>query len=258
MVADGDWTDQGGCQVRFEWGPAGAAALARAGTTVVVVDVLRFTTAVEAAVGRGVIVWPYRWRDASVEAFAANVGAVVTDRDGDGGRPSLSPASLLRLAEGSRVVLPSPNGATCAAIAAEAGATVVAACLRNARAIAAWLKENADGVAVVACGERWPDGSLRPALEDLLGAGAVIASLPVTWSRSPEAELAAAAWRTMEGRVAQLVAASSSGREQVARKWDDDLRYAVHTDASTVVPVLVDGAFVGARSRAGRRDFPLP
>ena len=32
-------------------------------------------------------------------------------------------------------------------------------------------------VAVIACGERWPDGGLRPSLEDRIGAGAVLACL---------------------------------------------------------------------------------
>lgn len=64
--------------------------------------------------------------------------------------------------------------------AAWGGGVVVAACLRNARAVAAWLSERSgadDGpVTVIAAGERWPDGSLRPA-QDLLGAGAVVAAL---------------------------------------------------------------------------------
>ena len=104
---------------------------------VVVVDVLRFTTAVDAAVSRGIAVHPYRWRDDGAARLAASVGAVLAD--GSPGAPSLSPGSLLDLPMGSAVVLPSPNGSTCAALAAERGATVVAACLRNSAAVAAWL-----------------------------------------------------------------------------------------------------------------------
>jgi 2-phosphosulfolactate phosphatase len=126
---------------------------------------------------------------------------------------------------------------------------VVAACLRNTSAVAGWLGTQAapGPVAVIACGERWPDGSLRPAIEDLLGAGAVIAGLPADWDRSPEAELAAAAWRAAAedgAGAAGLVAAASSGREVVVRGWDADLADATQLDVSPVVPVLREGTFV--------------
>jgi 2-phosphosulfolactate phosphatase len=240
------WAGQAGADVRFDWGPAGVEAVG--GAVLVVVDVLRFTTAVDAAVSRGVAVHPYRWRDASAAGFAAGVGAMLAD--GAAGRPSLSPASLLPLEAGTAVVLPSPNGSTCAALGAEAGATVVAACLRNAGAVAAWLDEQGTApVTVIACGERWPDGSLRPALEDVLGAGAVIAGL--RGDRSPEAAAAAAVWRDAEARLPEILAACASGREQVARGWTDDLAYASAVGASTTVPVLDAGAFRDAARVGG-------
>ena len=82
----------------------------------------------------------------------------------------------------ARLVLPSPNGSTVSARLAAAGATVVGVSLRNAAAAAAWVRARAgDGpVAVVAAGERWYDGPLRPAAEDLWGAGAFIAALGET------------------------------------------------------------------------------
>lgn len=241
-----DWTAQASYDVRFEWGPAGVAALG--GEVVVVVDVLRFTSAVDAATSRGVAVHPHRWHDESAAELAAGLGAVLAD--GSDGRPSLSPISLLGLEPGARVVLPSPNGSTCAALGSEAGATVVAACLRNASAVAAWLAETATTVTVIACGERWPDGSLRPALEDLLGAGAVIAGL--TGTRSPEAQAAVATWVDARGRLTEVLASCSSGREQVHRGWSEDLSYAAQVDVSTAVPVLRDGAFVDVRADRAR------
>ena len=160
------WAGQGKYRVRFQWGPVVASALSEGAC--VVVDVLRFTTAVEAAVSRGMAVYPYRWRDATAAAFADSVRAVLADgRDPAG--PSLSPSSMDGLAPGASVVLPSPNGSMCAVLASEAGAQVVAGCLRNAAAVGAWAGGAGSQVTVIACGERWPDGSLRPSLEDLLG-----------------------------------------------------------------------------------------
>ncbi|MDY7100938.1 MAG: 2-phosphosulfolactate phosphatase [Actinomycetota bacterium] len=238
------WLRQHEWDVRLEWGPVGAATVRS--DAVVVIDVLRFTTAVDAAVGRGATVFPYRWKDGSAAGFAREVGAVLA---GPGGEPglSLSPISLLALGPGDRVVLPSPNGSTCAAVAAEHGAeVVVAACLRNATAVARWLDRQraVRTVTVIAGGERWPDGTLRPALEDHLGAGAVVAALADTLS--PEARAAADLWHATAPRVAAAIADCASGREQVARGWDGDLRYATEVDASATVPVLRDGAFVDA------------
>lgn len=237
-----DWARQSQAEIRFEWGAIGVEVVRS--QYVVIVDVLRFTTAVDAAVSVGASVYPYRWRDGSAEAFAKHVGGMLAG-DGDSGGPSLSPVVLSRLGSGDSVVLPSPNGSTCAALAAESGATVVAACLRNATAVARWLNRLSAEVTVIACGERWPDGSLRPALEDHLGAGAVLAQLD--GQLSPEAGAAAALWRATHSDIAATVRGSASGQELLARGWADDLHYAVDADVSNAVPLLIDGAFVDAQ-----------
>jgi len=239
-----DWDKRDDFDVRFEWGAAGTVALALQARVMVVVDVLRFTTAVEAAVSRGAIVYPYRWRDRSAAAFASSVGAVLAD-ESDPSRPSLSPSSLCRLGAGEAVVLPSPNGSTCAALADEAGTAVVASCLRNASAVAGWLNNSARPVGVIACGERRPDGSLRPCLEDLLGAGAVISRL--RGSRSPEADSAAAVWEAaLDHDVTTKLRECESGRELQAKGHGDDVAYAGEVGTSTVVPVLMGGRFTCA------------
>lgn len=84
------------------------------------------------------------------------------------GEVSLSPGSVRDATGVERLVLPSPNGSSVAFGLAEAGVRVVGASLRNRRAVARWVPEGAQ-VAVVAASERWPDGSLRPAIEDLWG-----------------------------------------------------------------------------------------
>ncbi|HEX6420946.1 MAG TPA: hypothetical protein VFZ77_20760 [Acidimicrobiales bacterium] len=102
---------------------------------------------------------------------------------------------------------------------------------------------------VIACGERWRDGSLRPALEDHLGAGAVISGLE--GDRSPEAQAAAAVFHDARGRLPTVLRACASGREQVARGWEADLAHASALGVSSAVPVLRDGAFVDAGAAGG-------
>lgn len=236
-------TMQNDYDVRFEWGASAVSALGGDVAVVVVVDVLRFTTAVEAAVSQGAMVYPYGPRNDSAATFATSIGAVLADGATPTGR-SLSPISLLTMSPGDAVVLPSPNGSRCASLAAERDATVVAACLRNAGAVADWLRHRPRPLLVVAAGETWPDGSLRPAVEDLVGAGAVIDA--VGGSASPEATAAGQAWRAFERDPWQLLSTCSSGRELIARQRIEDVRYAAESNVSTVVPVLVGGAFVAA------------
>ncbi len=208
-----------------------------------VVDVLRFTTAVEAANSAGAAVYPWRWGDPGAPERARAVGAELPSQPGRGG-PALSPLLLRQRPAGSKVLLASPNGATCSVTAAEAGATVFAACLRNAGAVAGAAAALGRPVTVVAAGERWPDGSLRPALEDLLGAGAVLAELTRRRAGvcSPEAESAAALFGAAAS-VGDLVRHCASGREMADRGRADEVDYAVDAGASNVVPLLNEGAF---------------
>ena len=236
---DRPWLRQGDRQVRFDWGPSAVAALPS--DIVVVVDVLRFTTAVDSAVSRGAVIIPCRWRDEKATEFAREMDAILADPLGRQG-PSLSPISLQTLTVGDRVVLPSPNGSTCAVNASDNGAIVVAACLRNASAVAQWVNQQKGTVTVVACGERWPDDTLRPALEDLLGAGAVISALH--GSKSTEAEAAEQAWDLNHQRLAEVIESCVSGREAILRGWRGDLEFATALHASRCVPVLRNGGFV--------------
>ncbi len=239
---------------RLDWGLAGAHALvadARPGDVAVVVDVLSFTTTLTVAVERGVAVHPYPWRAEQAAAYAAERRATlaVGRREGLATHAvSLSPASFLDAPHLERVVLPSPNGSTIAFALAEAGVTVVGAALRNARAVAAWLDDRrAATVSVVAAGERWPDGQLRPAVEDLWGAGAVLAALGGRRA-SPEAEAAVAAFGTVEEALGDALPRCASGRELVEAGFATDVDLAAAYDVSRVVPVLYGDAFVDGSS----------
>lgn len=237
--------------VCFEWGPTGAAAIAAPVT--VVVDVLSFTTTLTVAAERGMTVYPFRWKDERAEAYAAERGAVLARGRSVREGVSLSPASVRAAAGVERLVLPSPNGSAIAFGLAETGATVVGASLRNASAVARWLDGRVDGrvdgrdVAVIAAGERWPDGSLRPAVEDLWGAGAVIAGLADLGATdlTPEARVAEQAFRAVD--LPGDLVACLSGQELVDLGFADDVDIAAELDASDVVPLLRGDAFEDAR-----------
>jgi 2-phosphosulfolactate phosphatase len=211
-----------------------------------VVDVLRFTTAVSVAVGRGATVLPYRWHDEQEAAYAAQHGAELL------GSAGLSPTAMARLESGARVVVPSPNGSALSFGVAEhnAEAAVLAGCLRNAQAVAEAVLARAGPAAVIAAGERWRgrapgSGPLRPALEDLLGAGAVIDSLGAARSLSPEAVAARAAFRDAREALDDVLLASASGRELLDKGLGQDVVMAAAFDADGVAPSLVGPAFVG-------------
>jgi 2-phosphosulfolactate phosphatase len=232
-------------RIRFAWGAAGLEALAAAGTTrFVIVDVLSFTTCVAVACERGAAILPYR-DDGTAVDYAHAQDAVLAGRRSDTSAPySLSPRSLDCVPAGTKLVLPSPNGSALAFGAAQ-HSTVIAGCLRNQSAVSTFVDAHDDPVAVIAAGERWDDGTLRPCFEDLVGAGAIIALLH--GARSPEAETAQAAFERVAGRLHESLAACGSGRELIARGFADDVTMAATLDASDCVPLLRGPAFVGAR-----------
>lgn len=248
----GDPFDQSQHAIRLDWGPIGAGAIPA--DVAVVVDVLSFSTAVSVAVERGTRVFPYRWRDGGAAEYAAERGAAVAlgrleaDCPDRAHAASLSPARMRDVPLPDRLVLPSPNGSTIAAILADSGSTVVVGCLRNAGAVADWLAERAAlgaSVSVIAAGERWAaDDSLRPALEDHLGAGVILEALsrllPDHVRFSPEALTAARLARAVKEEIPALVTDCASGRELIGRGFAADVAIATECDASAVVPVLSD------------------
>jgi 2-phosphosulfolactate phosphatase len=200
-----------------------------------VVDVFSFCTCVDVAVGRSATVVPWGASERFAAEWAARHQAVLAASERSSQHPSLSPGSLSAIAPGTRLVLPSPNGALVARRAASGAATVFAGCMRNAAAVAAAVGSLRTGrVLVVAAGERWPDGSLRPALEDLVGAGSVLARISGTLS--PEAAAAAAVYRDPVIRGA--LPRCESARELHERGFGGDVELALEADCSDAVPVI--------------------
>jgi 2-phosphosulfolactate phosphatase len=247
---DAEYARQHGFAFRFDWGDDGLRCLAPVADVVVIVDVLRFTTAVSAAIEAGATVQPSPWsgRDASW---------------------SLSPGDMLGVEAGTRIVLASPNGGELAIAARRHGSRhVLAGALRNASATARRALElsGANGVvAVVAAGERWHDDlvedasrhefsahrPVRPAVEDLLGAGAVLAALDPSGAAgppacSPEAAAARAAFVAARPLLHDALLQCASGRELIERGLAEDVLAAAALDISEYAAIFVGDEFVRA------------
>ncbi|OZM71700.1 hypothetical protein CFN78_18735 [Amycolatopsis antarctica] len=243
---------QAGHDIRMEWSMEGISALAADCVVLVVVDVLAFSTTVDLALHRGSRVRPVRWDDPADVAAAKAEGATVPDERGW----KLRPSTVHTTAPGTYLALPSPNGAALSKAAADTGRHVLTGCLRNARAVARLARTLAEDapIGVIPAGERWgvdlagthTEGPLRPCAEDHLGAGAIVdalIALGVQWP-SPEASLAARAFRAAGPDVGAVVAGSSSGQELRAKGLGADVDLAIAVNRSEVAPFLVRGDFV--------------
>ena len=236
-------------RVDFGWGLRGLQSLLPASDVVVIVDVLSFSTAVDVATSRGARILPFPYGRSDAEGYARSRRAVLAQpRLAGGEQLSLSPESLKEVASGTRIVLPSPNGSR---LSRETGAVpTLAGCLRNAAAVAQAASTLGSTIGVIAAGERWPDSSLRPAIEDLLGAGSIIRRLSA--QPSPEAEAARAAWRALRSRIGDVIRESRSGRELIDAGFAGDVTIATETDVSSTVPCLQGDAYLDAAGRLFR------
>ncbi|WP_053960380.1 2-phosphosulfolactate phosphatase [Sulfobacillus thermosulfidooxidans] len=84
---------------------------------------------------------------------------------------------------------------------------------------------------------------LRPALEDFLGAGAILSQFD-PWALSVEAQVAAWAFQNAQANLSSIVMQSSSGCELIARGFTSDVLIASECNVSTVIPVFKDGAYI--------------
>ncbi|MEV7631714.1 2-phosphosulfolactate phosphatase [Microbacterium sp. NPDC089318] len=217
--------DQSSYQVRFEWGTEGLARLAPA-QIVVVVDVLRFSSTLADAVAAG-----QRISLESALQWSTNGAAVASAASAAAG-PDASPV------------------------------TVLIGGIRNAAAIARavmTLQERQGtraSVSIIAAGELAPTGEMRFAVEDQLGAGAIVDALcDVGIDHSaPEAAAAAEAFRALRPGLRHMLIGSGSGRELVegvastARMEAAGVRPATTAEAAElnavdIAPVLRLGVF---------------
>ena len=110
-------------------------------------------------------------------------------------------------------------------------------------------------VAIIPAGERWEDGSLRPAFEDLVGASAIIEYLSGRFS--PETNMALGAFVAAKSDLKKLLRQCSSGKELIERGYGRDICLASEITVSGAVPALVNQAYVDFCFQSYRARPPL-
>ncbi len=227
--------------IRVEWGIKGVEQLAPVSDVIILVDVLSFSTSVDIATSNGAIVYPYTWKDQRAVDYAKSIDAELANSNRKTTQGySLSPSSLKSITQNTRLILPSPNGST---LSLSTGNTLtLCGCLRNAKVVAEYASKMGKNIAVIPAGERWQkDGTLRPAFEDLLGAGAIVSYLE--GALSPESKVALAVFSSLQEQILEELKNCSSGKELIERGFEADVVLASKLNVSKTVPVLLKGAY---------------
>ncbi|MEI5908215.1 2-phosphosulfolactate phosphatase [Bacillus spongiae] len=248
--------DQSPYRIRVEWGKRGAREAAERGDIVIIVDVLSFSSTVVSAVKYGATIYPYP-PSLDGKEFAKKIGAefiLGRSEAAKGGNPTLSPSSFNPTHFNEKYVLTSLNGSFCTWVAAKVPALFIGSLL-NASSVALVANQYSTNtkanITVVPCGEQWGDvrkeeDTLRPSIEDYLGAGAILTSLD--GEKSPEAEVCMAAFPQVKERIAQLIWDCGSGRELRERGFAVDVEHCSQLNKYQVVPLLHNHYFVNAAS----------
>lgn len=238
------WYTQSNYDIRFEWGLDGAKNLSPNTDIVIIVDILSFSTCIDIAVSQGAQVHPFLFKNDNAVEFAKSIGAKLAIPTRSKTELCLSPATMKLLKPNDKVVLPSPNGSS---ISFETKAPVIlCGSLRNASSVATYAQENGKKILVIASGEKWKTNDLlRPALEDQIGAGSILALLK--GKKSPEAHATIAVFEYAKPNLKSVIQDCSSGRELLERGYPEDIDLASELDASASIPLLRNNAFVNQR-----------
>jgi 2-phosphosulfolactate phosphatase len=215
------------------------------GRPVVVVDTLRATTTIAAAVAAGAIVEPVPSVAAARRKRAPRV-LIAGERGGDklpgfdlGNSPVDVGAAAARV---KRIVLTTTNGTGAIARCAEAKA-IFSGALVNAAAIARAVAALRAPEVVLLCAGR----TTGLALEDLVGAGAIVDALlpgpvePLTLTDG--ARLALELFRRERARLSDFLLECESGRNLVRLGAAADVAYCAGLDTLPVAPRLRRGVF---------------
>lgn len=189
----------------------------------------------------------FEWGSAGVARLAASDVIVIVDV------LSASTEAVDAVAAGGSVPTAATGLAELVGAARDAGAVVLLGSLRNAAAVAAAVLAEQQrrgartSVALIAAGDADAAG-WRVAVEDQLGAGAVIDALGSLGldHTSPEAAAACESFRGLQSAVRHLLTASASGQALLDAGERDAVLAAATLDAASAVPVLQGDVFVAA------------
>jgi 2-phosphosulfolactate phosphatase len=241
--------DRNGPCIHLDWGCDGLTYALKHQDIVVIVDALRFSSAVVTAVAHGFIIFPVPDREQG-ENLAERTNTALAVRSEESGI-SISPLSYMTAPGGieKKIILPSPNGASCAARIRKRDIAYIG-CFLNAQAIGEMITALAHtqghDITVIACGEQ---RSIRNgnrivyvleeshrvfAIEDYLAAGAIIACTTV--QRSTEAEVCARCFQSSQDSLFKLLCGSLSGRYLIEHGSSADIEHSARLNLYNIVP----------------------
>ncbi len=249
---DGLMFDQSPYVCRVEWGKRGAREAAERGDIIIIVDVLSFSTTVISALNNGAIIYPYP-PNLDGKEYADKLGAEYILGRAEAakiGKPTLSPVSFNKEHTKRKYVLSSLNGAFCTWVASKVPALLIGSLL-NASSVALVANQlrlqTQANITVVPCGEQWSnvrefEDTLRPSIEDYLGAGAILSYLE--GEKSPEAEVCIGAFHNTKQKIDALIWEGGSGRELRERGFEADVKHSSQLNVYQTVPILHKDHFV--------------
>lgn len=217
------------------------------GVTAVVLDVVRASTTIVAALAGGArAVVPVATPDeARARGRAEDRGAVLVGGERGGAPPpgfdhGNSPAEYTPERVRDRTVVFTTTNGTRALLALAGARRIAVGGFVNAAAVARWAAAEPGDILLVCAGEKG-----RFCLEDAVCAGLLVSHLAAADRRETDAARAARAlWERYAGDLGAMLADAAWAQALVSQGRGTDLPLCVAVDVHGVVPVLRDGALV--------------
>ena len=120
--------------------------------------------------------------------------------------------------------------------------TVLAGCLRNARAVAKAAMQLGNTVLVIPVGDKLSDEDFKTCSEDFIAAGAIVSYLK--GDRTAESNAALDIYNSSKGNIEEMVKLSSSARQMMMNGSLPEVELACQFNKSKNVPLLEEGAWL--------------